>query len=69
MKQDYEMYKTEDAEIVLVAYGTTSRIVKNAIEVLREEGIKVGLIRPITLWPFPAEAFNQIPEAKNLINQ
>jgi 2-oxoglutarate ferredoxin oxidoreductase subunit alpha len=64
---DYEMYKTEDAEIVFVAYGTTSRIVKNTIEVLREEGIKAGLIRPKTLWPFPFEAFNQIPEAKNLL--
>lgn len=63
----YEMYKTEDAEIVFVAYGTTSRIVKNSIESLREEGIKAGLIRPKTLWPFPFEAFNQIPEAKNLL--
>lgn len=61
------MYKTEDAEIVFVAYGTTSRIVKNTIESLREEGIKAGLIRPKTLWPFPFEAFNQIPEAKNLL--
>ncbi|MDK2564420.1 3-methyl-2-oxobutanoate dehydrogenase subunit VorB [Romboutsia sedimentorum] len=64
---DYEMYKTEDAELVFVAYGTTSRIVKNAIEILRGEGIKAGLIRPKTLWPFPVEAFNQIPEAKNLL--
>ena len=63
----YEMYNTEDAEIVFVAYGTTSRIVKNTIESLREEGIKAGLIRPKTLWPFPFEAFNQIPEAKNLL--
>ena len=53
------MYKTEDAEIVFVAYGTTSRIVKNTIEVLREEGIKAGLIRPKTLWPFPNKAFEK----------
>ncbi|MGL5312559.1 MAG: 3-methyl-2-oxobutanoate dehydrogenase subunit VorB, partial [Peptostreptococcaceae bacterium] len=59
-----EMYKTEDAEIVFVAYGTTSRIVKSAIDVLREKGIKAGIIRPKTLWPFPFEAFNNIPEAK-----
>ncbi|MCR8745787.1 3-methyl-2-oxobutanoate dehydrogenase subunit VorB [Romboutsia lituseburensis] len=64
---DYEMYKTEDAELVFVAYGTTARIVKNAIDILRGEGIKAGLIRPKTLWPFPFEAFNQIPEAKNLL--
>ena len=64
---DYEMYKTEDAELVFVAYGTTARIVKNSIDMLREEGIKAGLIRPKTLWPFPFEAFNQIPEAKSLL--
>lgn len=64
---DYEMYKTEDAELVFVAYGTTARIVKNAIDILRGEGVKAGLIRPKTLWPFPFEAFNQIPEAKNLL--
>ncbi|RDY25542.1 3-methyl-2-oxobutanoate dehydrogenase subunit VorB [Romboutsia weinsteinii] len=63
----YEMYKTDDAEIVLVAYGTTSRIVKSAIEILREEGIKAGLIRPKTLWPFPFEAFDNIPNAKSLL--
>ncbi|SHK26230.1 3-methyl-2-oxobutanoate dehydrogenase subunit VorB [Tepidibacter formicigenes] len=63
----YEMYKTEDAELVFVAYGTTSRVVKNAVEALREQGIKAGLIRPITLWPFPFKAFNEIPNAKNLL--
>lgn len=63
----YEMYKTEDAELVFIAYGTTSRIVKSVIEQLREEGIKVGLIRPKVLWPFPFEAFKQVPNAKNLL--
>lgn len=63
----YEMYKTDDAEIVFVAYGTTSRIVKSAIDILREEGIKAGLIRPKTLWPFPFEAFNKIDNAKNIL--
>lgn len=57
----YEMYKMKDAEIVLVAYGTTSRIVKNAVDTLREEGIKAGLIRPITIWPYPNKAFDEIP--------
>ncbi len=51
----YEMYQVEDADIVMVAYGTIGRIVKAAIAKAREEGIKVGLIRPITLWPFPTE--------------
>ena len=62
-----EMYKTEDAEIVFVAYGTTSRIVKNSIDILREQGVKAGLIRPKTLWPFPFKAFENIPEAKILL--
>ena len=57
----YETYNMENAEVVLSAYGTTSRIVKNAIETLKEEGINAGLIRPITLWPFPFKAFDEIP--------
>jgi 2-oxoglutarate ferredoxin oxidoreductase subunit alpha len=48
-----EEYLTEDADIVLVSFGITARICKTAIKAAREEGIKVGLIRPITLWPFP----------------
>ncbi|MEG1285258.1 MAG: 3-methyl-2-oxobutanoate dehydrogenase subunit VorB [Romboutsia sp.] len=63
----YEMYHTEDADLVFVAYGTTSRIVKSAIEMLRNDGMKVGLIRPKTLWPFPFEAFENIPNAKALL--
>jgi len=55
-----EIIDVEDADVVCVAYGTTSRIVKNAIDDLKSEGIKVGLIRPITLWPFPEEAFDKI---------
>jgi len=49
----YEEYKTEDAVLVIVAYGTAARIAKGAIKRLRENGMKVGLFRPITLWPFP----------------
>ena len=63
----YEMYHTEDAELVFVAYGTVSRIVKTTVDQLREEGYKVGLIRPKTLWPYPNEAFKKIPNAKNLL--
>ncbi len=57
----YETLRLEDAELVFVSYGTSSRIVKNAIVDLRERGIKAGLIRPITLWPFPFAAFEEIP--------
>lgn len=63
----YEMYHTEDAELVFVAYGTVSRIVKTTVDQMREEGYKVGLIRPKTLWPFPNKAFKEIPNAKNLL--
>ena len=56
----YESVNVEDAEIVFVAYGSTSRIVKEAMETLEKEGIKAGLIRPITLWPYPYEAFDAI---------
>jgi 2-oxoglutarate ferredoxin oxidoreductase subunit alpha len=49
----YESYKTEDADIIIVAYGTTARIAKGAINRVRKDGVKAGLIRPITLWPFP----------------
>ena len=50
---------TEDADIVLVAFGTMARVCKNAMVRLRAEGIKVGIIRPITLWPFPDEAIKE----------
>ena len=51
----WEEYMMEDAEICVVAFGIASRVAKNAIVAAREEGIKVGLIRPITLWPFPSK--------------
>lgn len=57
----FEAVGVEDADVVMVAYGTTSRIVKSAMNTLRAEGKKVGLIRPITLWPFPEKAFDMIP--------
>ena len=50
-------YLTEDAEIVLTAYGTPARIVKSAVNELRRQGIKAGCIRPITLYPFPDDAY------------
>jgi len=50
---DYEEYLTEDASIVLVSYGISSRICRSAVDLSRQEGIKVGLFRPKTLFPFP----------------
>ena len=55
----YESYQTEDAALILVAYGYTARTSKEAVDMARTEGLKVGLIRPITLWPFPSEAIRQ----------
>ena len=52
----WEEYMMEDAEICVVAFGIASRVAKNAIVAARNEGIKVGLIRPITVWPFPKKA-------------
>ncbi len=49
----YEEYMTDDADIVIVSFGITARICKSAIAEARKAGIKVGLLRPITLWPFP----------------
>ena len=50
---------TEDADVVLVAFGITARVSKNAVAMARKQGLKVGLIRPITLWPFPTEVFKK----------
>ncbi len=58
----YEEMMTEDADLVLVAYGITSRICKTAVKKARAEGIKLGLIRPVTLWPFPEEVINRTAE-------
>ena len=56
----YEAYLCEDADYVITAFGTVARIAKSAINELREQGIKVGLFRPITVWPFP---YPQLAEA------
>ncbi len=62
----YEEYLMDDAEICVVAFGIAARVTKNAINEARKQGIKVGLIRPITLWPFPkapfAKAANQVKQ-------
>ncbi len=58
----YEEYMMEDAEICIAAFGIAARVAKNAIVKAREEGIKVGMIRPITLWPFPKKPFEKAAE-------
>ena len=63
-----EKFHTEDAELVIAAYGITARIASGAIKLAREKGLKVGLVRTVTLWPFPDEAFEEIVDtAKSIL--
>jgi 2-oxoglutarate ferredoxin oxidoreductase subunit alpha len=61
-EQLWEEYKTRDAKLVMVAYGTTARVCKAVVDMFREEGIAVGLLRPITLWPFPSQILNKLAD-------
>jgi len=56
----FETYKTEEAELVLVAYGTTGRICRACVDRLEEEGINIGLLRPQILWPFPDQEIREM---------
>jgi len=60
----YETQWCEDADYVIVSFGSAARISEKAIELAREEGIKVGLFRPITVWPFPTEQIREIAHGK-----
>jgi pyruvate/2-oxoacid:ferredoxin oxidoreductase alpha subunit len=55
-ESQYEVYDVDDAEVLLVGYGIVSRVLRSTVEEARKEGLKVGLFRPITLWPYPSEA-------------
>jgi len=59
----FESFGLDDAEYVILAYGTMARIARSAITTLKAQNIKVGMIRPITLWPYPKAAFDLIPES------
>lgn len=63
----YETIGIEDADFVFVAFGTVARIAKEAIELLAEQGIKAGMIRPISLWPFPYEAFDKLSDKTKVV--
>ncbi|MDD2432570.1 MAG: 3-methyl-2-oxobutanoate dehydrogenase subunit VorB [Clostridia bacterium] len=69
MKQETmaEQYLTEDAEVVIAAYGMTARIAKAAVDMARREGIKAGVFRPITLWPFPQRELNEATKKAQVI--
>ena len=55
----HEMYRAEDPEVLLVGYGITSRVLRSVVDMARKEGLRAGLFRPITLWPFPTEALRK----------
>ena len=66
---DAELYLTEDCDILLCAYGATARVVKSAVNSAREIGIKAGMFRPKTLWPFPVKEVNEaVKNAKCLLD-
>jgi 2-oxoglutarate ferredoxin oxidoreductase subunit alpha len=58
----FEEFSTSDAEYLLVAYGTSARVCQKAVQLARTQGIKVGLLRPITLFPFPAKRINELAD-------
>ena len=64
----WEEYMMEDAEVCVVAFGIASRVAKNAVAAARAEGIKAGLIRPITLWPFPNAAFEKADKVNAFVS-
>ena len=66
-EQRHDSLFTDDAQILLVAYGIVSRVARAAVEMAREEGIKAGLFRPISLWPFPSAALYKAASSAKLI--
>jgi len=66
-EQKFESLYTDDAKIILLAYGTMARIAKGVVNQLRESGERIGLIRPITLWPFPVDCLRQLAAAKKRV--
>jgi 2-oxoglutarate ferredoxin oxidoreductase subunit alpha len=66
-EQRWEEYQVEDAEYLLVAYGTVARTCKTVIKEARKEGLRAGLFRPISLWPYPYEALARVSEGKQAL--
>ena len=65
-EQRCELYQAEDADVLLVGYGISGRLARTAVDELRERGIRAGLLRPITLFPFPVDELRRL-RAKQLI--
>ncbi len=58
----FEEYRMEDAEIAVIGYGSVSRVLRTAVDMAREKGVKLGLFRPVTLFPFPSKAIGSLPD-------
>jgi 2-oxoglutarate/2-oxoacid ferredoxin oxidoreductase subunit alpha len=68
-EQRYEAIQCEDAEYILIAFGTSSRVCEKSVEIAREKGLKVGLLRPITLFPFPKNIIKELaPKVKGFMS-
>jgi len=63
----HELYLAENPEVLLVGYGITSRVLRSVVDMARKEGLRAGLFRPITLWPFPAEALRQAARRAQMV--
>lgn len=63
----FEEFQCDDAEYLFVAYGTSARVCQKAVQLCRADGIKVGLLRPITLFPFPSKRINELADKMKLI--
>ena len=66
-EQDWEEFATEDSQVLVVAFGSVGRIAKSAVRMLRGQGYRVGLFRPVTLFPFPSERLRELAENNSLI--
>jgi 2-oxoglutarate ferredoxin oxidoreductase subunit alpha len=65
----FETYKTDDADYLIVAFGCMSRICENVVELARQNGIKLGVLRPITLYPYPTKALDAlVPQMKSIMS-
>src|SRR5579884_2177291 len=64
----FETYMTDDAEVLLVGYGIVSRVLRSTVEQARAEGLRVGLFRPITLWPFPSNPLGEIASRCRMVH-
>jgi pyruvate/2-oxoacid:ferredoxin oxidoreductase alpha subunit len=63
----HELYRAEDPEVLLVGYGIVSRVLRTVVDRARKEGVRAGLFRPVTLWPFPEEALRKAARRAQMV--